>query len=105
MNVGTAKELGDSVRAVRLRRGLTQQVLASRAGMSRQWLAGLESGTANPTWDVVSRLAAALQVDVTFHDRTDVTAPTAVVQTGTDDVPTVDLDAVLAAHQDGGGRR
>lgn len=105
MNVGTAKELGDAVRAVRLRRGLTQQALASRAGMSRQWLAGLESGTANPTWDVVARLAAALELDVTFHDRKEVTAPTAAAQTRTDDVPTVDLDAVLAAHRDSGDRR
>lgn len=105
MNVGTAKELGDAVRAVRLRRGLTQQALASRAGMSRQWLAGLESGTANPTWDVVARLSAALDVDVTFHDRTQATALTAAAQARTDDVPTVDLDAVLAAHQDAGAGR
>ena len=41
------KRLGESVRGLRLRRGLTQVDLARLAGVSRQWLITLESGDKN----------------------------------------------------------
>lgn len=50
-------------RAVRLRRdevGLTQEALADAANVDPTSIRGLERGIANPTWDVVDRIARAL---------------------------------------------
>ena len=44
MFVRSARTLGMLVREQRRRRGLTQAQLARRAGVSRQWLSGLERG-------------------------------------------------------------
>jgi len=94
MDVGTPKQLGDGVRALRRRRGLTQQQLAEAAGMSRQYLVGLEAGTVNPTWNVVARVAASLGVDVSFTDPQDVTPP------GPSAAGDIDLDQLLDAHRE-----
>jgi HTH-type transcriptional regulator/antitoxin HipB len=92
VRLNTVQDLGNAVRALRRRKGLTQQELARRAGLSRQWLAGLENGTANPSWEVVLRLAAALDADVALNDRG---AP----PNQSERRPGVDLDALLAAHR------
>lgn len=50
-------------RAIRLRReeiGLTQEALADAADLDATSIRGLERGVANPTWDVVDRVARAL---------------------------------------------
>lgn len=50
-------------RAIRLRReevGLTQEALADAADLDPTSIRGLERGIANPTWDVVDRVARAL---------------------------------------------
>jgi transcriptional regulator with XRE-family HTH domain len=50
-------------RAIRLRReelGLTQEALADAADLDPTSVRGLERGIANPTWDVVDRVARAL---------------------------------------------
>jgi transcriptional regulator with XRE-family HTH domain len=50
-------------RAIRLRReeiGLTQEALADDASLDPTSIRGLERGVANPTWDVVDRVARAL---------------------------------------------
>lgn len=44
MNARTLVRIGTTVRALRLRRGRTQAEVAAAAGVSRQWLVGLESG-------------------------------------------------------------
>jgi transcriptional regulator with XRE-family HTH domain len=44
--------------------GLTQQQLAKAVGISRPYLARLETVHCNPTWRLVCRLAKALGVDV-----------------------------------------
>lgn len=56
--------LGDRVRALREASGLTQSVVAARAGYQREDLSRLETGsrTANPTLRRVLGLAAALGV-------------------------------------------
>ncbi len=43
-NTRSLKRLSVTVKALRIRRGLTQQELARNAGVSRQWLNGLENG-------------------------------------------------------------
>lgn len=44
----------------RLGKKLTQEQLAEKAGVSRVVVARLESGTTNPTYDTINRVAAAL---------------------------------------------
>lgn len=56
--------LARNLRGLRDTRGLTQQQLAERAGIPRPTLATLESGSANPTLQVVVRVASALNVSV-----------------------------------------
>ena len=43
----TVRDLGAAVRAARQEGGLSQQVLADRAGVPRQWVSRLETGS-NP---------------------------------------------------------
>ncbi|NLG23647.1 MAG: helix-turn-helix transcriptional regulator [Actinomycetales bacterium] len=43
----TVRDLGAAVRDARRRAGLTQQALADRAGVPRQWVSRLETGS-NP---------------------------------------------------------
>lgn len=56
--------LAENLRRLRERRGLTQQQAAELAGVPRPTWATLESGTANPTLQVLVRAAAALQVSI-----------------------------------------
>lgn len=56
--------LARNVRQLRDARGLTQAQLAAAAGVPRPTLANLESGEANPTLAVLTRVASALQVSL-----------------------------------------
>ncbi len=108
MSAATTKELGDMVRAVRRRRHMTQQQLAEHAGVSRKWVLLLEQGRVNPTWDVVARLAAVLDLDVVVRDGRGpapaVTAHGAAAHLSGEGRlwvgGPVDLDAVLASHRE-----
>jgi transcriptional regulator with XRE-family HTH domain len=62
--VRIATHLADNVRGLREARGLSQQQMASIAGVPRPTWAHLESGAANPTVAVLVRVADALQVRV-----------------------------------------
>lgn len=44
LNARSLTRLGRAVGGLRRERGLTQAILAERAGVSRQWLNGLENG-------------------------------------------------------------
>ena len=54
--------LGTNIRELRERRGLSQHKMAQLAGIPRPTWGNLESGTANPTLAVLTRVAGALQV-------------------------------------------
>ncbi len=57
-----ASRLGHNVRTLREARGLTQQQMAKASGLPRATWANLESGAANPTLGVLSKVSAALSV-------------------------------------------
>lgn len=59
-----AKHLADNLRALREARGFSQQQIAKLAGVPRPTWSNLESGTANPTIAVLTRVAIALSVRV-----------------------------------------
>jgi transcriptional regulator with XRE-family HTH domain len=57
----------------RLRAGLTQRALASRAGTAQSVVARIEGGATSPTWDTLSRLleAAGFALDATLRPATE----------------------------------
>jgi transcriptional regulator with XRE-family HTH domain len=56
--------LGEAIRRLRIRAGLSQEQLAERAATDLSQVGGLERGMRNPTYTTLSRLAAALGTDV-----------------------------------------
>src|SRR5664279_3720197 len=56
--------LGDRVRMMRSRRGVTRKVLAREAGISERHLANLETGTGNASVLLLRQLAHALNCSV-----------------------------------------
>ena len=58
-------KLAKRIKALREQRGLTQEALAAKAGVSRGYLARLEIGRHDPTVGTVEKLAKALRVKVT----------------------------------------
>lgn len=58
--LATVRDLGAAVRDARRQAGLSQQAVADRAGVPRQWVSRLETGS-NPgaeLWKVLDLLAA-----------------------------------------------
>ncbi len=56
------KLVGRNAARIRKERGLTQEQLAERSGLSQQYLSGLERGQRNPTIVTLYEIAAALGV-------------------------------------------
>ncbi len=52
------------IKALRERRGMTQEQLAAKAGVSRTYLARLETARQDPTLSMLEKLAKALGVKV-----------------------------------------
>ena len=59
------RELGRKIQALRGPRTLTQRALAKKAGLSRGYLARVETGRHEPTLTTLRKLAKALGVPVT----------------------------------------
>ncbi len=80
MKIRSARNLGAAVREARRQHGLTQQELAQRAGVSREWLGRLEQGHARLELQLVlNTLAAAGLVLEVSDDDPAVDDPTATV--------------------------
>lgn len=52
--------LGEAVRQLREKRGATQEAVARDAGITTATLSLIERGQANPTWDTLKKVTAAL---------------------------------------------
>jgi transcriptional regulator with XRE-family HTH domain len=52
--------LGEAVRQLREKSGKTQEALARNAGITTATLSLIERGQANPTWDTLKKITAAL---------------------------------------------
>jgi XRE family transcriptional regulator, regulator of sulfur utilization len=55
-------KVAQTLRAERLKRGVSMTRLAERAGLSQQMVSYIERGMRNPTLDVLLRIAGALNV-------------------------------------------
>ena len=60
----SVEELGTALREARHRRGMSQQTLADRSGLSRNFVAQVERGESVPTVSTLARLATALATTV-----------------------------------------
>jgi transcriptional regulator with XRE-family HTH domain len=56
------KIVAANVRRIRVALGISQERLAFDAGVDRSYLGGMERGEANPTVDILERIAATLGV-------------------------------------------
>ena len=59
-----SENLADNTKSLREARGLTQAQIAKTAGIPRPTWANIESGSANPTLQVLLKMAEALQVSL-----------------------------------------
>lgn len=58
------RQVGINLRQARLRRDLSQEVLAIEAGVAMNYLSGIERGVRNPTVNVLDRLAKVLGISI-----------------------------------------
>ena len=58
--------VGDRIRLCRQKLGLTQEILAKDAGMSKGFLSEVETGNRNPSAEYLLRIANALHVSLDF---------------------------------------
>lgn len=64
MDMGTLKRLfGRRVRSLRKLRDLTQEELAEATSLSAEYVSKVERGLTSPSFEVIAKLAEALQVD------------------------------------------
>jgi transcriptional regulator with XRE-family HTH domain len=64
MTRAVRRQLGMTVQTLRDKRAMTQAVLAKKAGISRGYLARVETGRHEPTLTTLRKLAGALGVPV-----------------------------------------
>ena len=57
-----SEAFGVALRGRRIELGLSQEGLASKAGLDRTYVGGLERGERNPTLRVISQLAQSLEI-------------------------------------------
>ncbi len=58
------RKVGDRVREIRVKRGLSQEELAHNAGLDRSYMSGIERGVRNATVLKLQSVARALKVPV-----------------------------------------
>lgn len=69
--VTTAADVGMLVRARRRERALSQQELADRVGVSRQWIVAVEKGKARAELGLLLRTLSALDLALSVEPRPD----------------------------------
>ena len=59
------KLVGSTIRRLRKEKGMTQEFLSSFAGIARSHLAMIETGSKQPNFETIWRIAQALNISVT----------------------------------------
>jgi transcriptional regulator with XRE-family HTH domain len=60
----TPRQMGMALRRIRKAKGMSQAVLADRAGLSREYINKIEAGRYDPPLSTITALAKALSVKV-----------------------------------------
>ncbi|MBE6394275.1 MAG: helix-turn-helix transcriptional regulator [Lentisphaerae bacterium] len=58
------KKFGNRVRELRIAQGLSQEVLAQKAGLHRTYIGGIERGERNVSLENIQKIAVALSVNI-----------------------------------------
>ncbi len=69
MLVNSINDLAAAIRGRRLRAGLSQEQVAARTGVSRQWVGELERGKSTAELGLVLGLLDALELKIELDDR------------------------------------
>lgn len=62
--MNTVKKIGESIRLLRLKKGLSQEQLALQAGVNTSYLGQVERGENNPTIHTLEKIAIGLEVPI-----------------------------------------
>jgi HTH-type transcriptional regulator/antitoxin HipB len=89
MRVRTSKDIGLVIREQRKTVGLSQEALAAKVGVGRQWIVEVEKGKPRADAGLLLRVLSALDLDVDIRPRD------AAPSRSTLDVPPIDIDAVI----------
>lgn len=60
----SAEKLGESIKKIRLSKGMTQDELSKRIELDAAYISNVESGKNNPTLATIEKIAKALNVSV-----------------------------------------
>ncbi len=60
------RALGKVLREIRLDNGFTQETLAFESGVDRSYISLIELGSSSPTFDIISALCHALNINFSF---------------------------------------
>ena len=93
MQIGTPLDLGLAIRDRRRKLKLSQNELARKAGVGRQWVVAIEHGKSRAELNLVLRTLAALDLPLTID-------PGARRLPSGDDMNPVDIDAIVNAAKD-----
>ncbi len=69
MRVRTVRELGASVRVQRESLGLSQQALADRAGVTREWVVRFENGKVSVPLNLVFDVLTAVNLTIDLEEK------------------------------------
>jgi HTH-type transcriptional regulator/antitoxin HipB len=94
MDIRTPKDLGAAIRSRRKTLKLDQAALASRVGVSRQWIIDIEKGKPRAHMDLVLQTFKALGITLSIDG-----SPTK--DAGGASIPSVDLNSVIARTRKG----
>ena len=59
-----SKRLGENLKRIRTKKGITQIEIAKKLGADRSFVSNIENGKTNPTLSTITNLAKALSVPV-----------------------------------------
>jgi len=59
-----SKKLGENLKRIRTRKGVTQIEIAKKLAVNRSFVSNIENGKTNPTLSTITNLASALGVSV-----------------------------------------
>lgn len=91
MDIRRPSELGAYIMSVRRARGLSQDELAERLGVSRVWIGQVERGKASPRLDLILRALNELEITLSVSTADDAQLPQ---QPTTEPRDLIDIDTI-----------
>lgn len=64
MRIKTTEQIGHLIHRERVKKQWTQQQLADKVGVGREWIVSVEKGRSNPQLDLVLRTLTALNLGI-----------------------------------------